>query len=519
MIKKYLLIITYLIFCAAILALSIRGIAGNPNSEIINNNEWKDEGPLELSPERGRFALTYSIVEDKSVYFSLPIARFVTPDLGYSNGKYVSLFFPGLSFLVIPGYIIGKIFGISQVGTFAVVGFFALLNVLLIVTIARRLGTSIMAAILGSLVFIFATPAFAYSVSLYQHHISTFLILSSLYILLSSTFFWALGIVWLLVAASIPVDYPNLILMLPIGLYGLGRMIYLKTTEDKIKIGLKLPLFLTFCTAIIPLALFLGFNQLSYGNPFQISGTVPTVKAIDEEGNPTTPASAGTEIIEKFENPELQSKSLLHFFQSRKMLNGFYIHFLSPDRGILYFTPVILFAAYAILPLYKKNSRVLALLLSIIGMGILLYSMWGDPWGGWAFGSRYLIPTYALFSILLAVALDLIKKNILLILFFFAILAYSISVNSLGALTSNRNPPQVEILALEQLSGIEEKYTYERNYDFLYSNRSKSYIYQTYLADNLYAWEYYRLLTFSILAVAGLLVILLSTKRFNNEQL
>jgi len=287
----------------------------------------------------------------------------------------------------------------------------------------------------------------------------------------------------------------------------------LKEGATEFKLDFKLPAFLTFATAGIPLIFFLWFNQVSYGNPFQLSATVPTVKAIDERGLPTTPQSAGTEVIERFVNPELQDKSLVRFFKSRNILNGFYIHFLSPDRGIIYYTPVILFAVFAILPLYKKNSRVLALLLSIIGMGILLYSMWGDPWGGWAFGSRYLIPAYALFSILLAVTLDNIKKNIFLSLLFFALLCYSISVNSLGALTSNRNPPQAEVLALEELSGVEQKYTYERNYDFLYSNRSKSYVYQTFLKDYLYAWEYYRLITFTIIGVAGLLVILLNVEK------
>src|SRR3990167_9827779 len=103
-----------ILFCTVILALGIRGLSGNPTAEELNSFQWKDSGPLELSPERGRFALLYSIVEDNSLQFSLPIARFATPDLGLSpDGKYVSLFAPAVSFIAIPGYVIGKYFGAS----------------------------------------------------------------------------------------------------------------------------------------------------------------------------------------------------------------------------------------------------------------------------------------------------------------------------------------------------------------------------------------------------------------------
>src|SRR3990167_10895887 len=129
MIKSFLLNLLFIIFCAVILALGLRGIRGNPTSEDLNYQYWKDEGPLELSPDRGKYALTYSIVEDKSFKFSLPVARFATPDLGYVNGQYVSLFAPGVSFITIPGYILGKSFGAAQVGPFAIIALFALLNV------------------------------------------------------------------------------------------------------------------------------------------------------------------------------------------------------------------------------------------------------------------------------------------------------------------------------------------------------------------------------------------------------
>jgi len=507
--KNVIVNLLFLIFCTVFLALGIRGIAGSPTDYRINDATWKDEGPFELSPERGRFALTYSVVENKSVYFSVNIARFATPDLGFKDGNYVSLFAPGASFIVIPGYLIGKILGIAQVGTFAVISLFAILNAFLIRSITIRLGAHPIAALIAGLAFLFATPAFAYAVSLFQHHISTFLILLSIYVLLRWKSIWSLCIIWFLIAASIPIDYPNLILMAPIGFFALGRLFDVEKEKLKINLKVKLAGILTLATVIFPLLFFLWFNNVSYGNPLQLSGTVPTVKAIDEYGRPTAPKEVGTQSIENLTSPERQDKSAIGFFKTRNILNGLYTYIISPDRGVLFFTPIVLLALFGIIFLYRKNTSFLALLLSIVCLNILLYSMWGDPWGGWAFGSRYLIPLYAILSILLAFALTSYRKNILFLLLFFIVLTYSLSVNTLGAITTSRNPPQVEILALEKLTGQEEKYTYFRNIDFLDDNRLKSFVFESMAKNYISAWQYYLLVVGSLVSVNLLLLIYL----------
>jgi hypothetical protein len=119
--RKNIIISLVILISALILGLSLRGHLGNPTATELNNNYWKDNGPLELSPERGRFALLYSLAEDHSFFFSLPLARFATPDLGYENGHYVSLFAPAVSFFAIPGYLIGKALGASQAGSVSVI--------------------------------------------------------------------------------------------------------------------------------------------------------------------------------------------------------------------------------------------------------------------------------------------------------------------------------------------------------------------------------------------------------------
>jgi hypothetical protein len=175
-IKTSILFIAVLV----IIAYSLRGNFGNPTAIDLQDDIWKENGPLELSPERGRFALLYSLVEDKSFFFSTDLARFTTPDLGYKNGHYVSLFAPAVSYIAAIGYFIGKNFNASQVGAFATIAIFALLNGLLIRSLSKKLGASNTASSIAMLIYLFATPSFAYSVTLYQHQISTFLILASL---------------------------------------------------------------------------------------------------------------------------------------------------------------------------------------------------------------------------------------------------------------------------------------------------------------------------------------------------
>lgn len=492
--KKLFTAVFFIVILVLLLA-TVRGQVGTPNTNELNTSKWTTNGPFELSPERGRFALLYSFVENKSLIFSLPIARFATPDLGIANGNYVSLFAPLVSFAMIPGYILGKMIGLSQVGTYFTVTLFAVFNAILIRQIAIKLGAKNFAANIASLIFVFASPAFAYGVTLYQHHISTFLILSSLYIILRWKGLRPLPVIWLLFALSIPVDYPNLVLMLPIALFASTRILWLQKDKKGIKINIKLLGLLTFITVILPFMFYVWFSQNSYGKPLQLSGTIQGVRAIDVNGKPTKPSLIIDRSIKEVINiPPKKERNAIALFHTRNILNGFYIYFLSPDRSILFFTPVMFLGIFGFIKLWKTRQKELALISGVIGANFVLYSMWYDPWGGWAFGSRYLIPSYALISILIAVALTTFGKKFIFTFLFLIIAVYSIAVNTLGALTTNANPPQLEVLALEKQSGKQEKYTFVRNWDYLNIKGSKSFVYNTYFKNFLSPVQYYWLL-------------------------
>jgi hypothetical protein len=513
--KKIVFTALFILFTAVVFAFSIRGFMGEPIAQSLSDPTWKDEGALELSPDRSRYALAYSLVENKSPVFTLPIARFITPDLGYLDGKFVSLFAPGVSFLIIPGYVVGKMFGAPQVGAVAIISLFAIFNALCIRGICYRLGIKGVAPTIAALVFLFATPAYTYAVSLYQHHVSTFLLLASIYILIRYNSIWSLSLIWFLAVFSISVDYPNAFLMAPVSIFALSRLFTVREGEQHVHVTFKMLGVVTFVSVLIPLSFFLWSNALSYGNPLQLAGTISSIKALDEAGNPIAPDDIGQdEELEFLTNPESQEKSAVGFFMTRNILNGFNTHFISPDRGMLYYAPVILLGVIGLGILYRKNSTVAALIVACIGANILLYSMWGDPYGGWAFGSRYLIPSYALLSIGIAAFLHRFSKNGFLLLLFLMAVLFSVSVNTAGAITSSRNPPKAEVLNLEKVTGIVQKYTVDRNFDMLRANRSKSFIFNAVGTHHMSAYMYYIYLVGFLWTVAvGLLIFLFIEKK------
>lgn len=491
--------ILYYIIIFLVVVFAIRGVPGNPLKTDINTNYWKEEGPFELSPERGRFAFTFSLVEDKSFQFDLPVARFALPDLGYINGEYVSLFAPGVSFLIIPGYLLGKVINVAQVGSFAVISLFAVLNVVLIETIARKLGARRLYSMIAALAFLFATPAFTYAVSLYQHHVSVFLLLAGIWVYLNYKSALSTWIIWFLAALSIPVDYPNLFMMAPLVIVAALRFFEPNNSHDSIRIKFNYSRLMGVFGAILPFLFFAWANLNSYGDPLRLAGTVINVRSIDSQGFPDEDKPTASTILDEYRSGERESNSVaLGFFDSRNISNGLFIHFLSPDRGIMFYTPIVLFLVVGAFVLYKKHSKELALLVAISLTNIFTYSMWGDPWGGWAYGSRYLIPFYACSSILLAVGLESILRKKIINMIFLFLLIYSVSVNTLGAITSSTNPPKIEILALEKLSGKEEKYTYERNWNYLQNNGTKSFVYNSFLKTYLTPVEFYILFVGSL---------------------
>lgn len=483
--KKTIIFFFFIIFL--VLSLVVEGKKGNIQLENYDKSYWVDNGPFEL--QRGRFILTYSVLEDHSTKFSPDISGFALPDLGYSNGDYVSIFAPGTAYLAMPGYLIGKSFGLPQVGSYFTITMFAFLNCVLVYLITKKLGVNSIASLISAMIFLFATPAFSYATVLYQHHITTFLMLLGILPLIKSKVnIVDLSLVFILIAISVVVDYPNAIIFMPLGLLAISKFIDVKNKKNFIK--LKVKPFLSFSMiSIIPVVLLLLlYNKVTYGNYFQFAGTVKDVVEV-RDGEPLFETDMNEDVSMKTHNNE--TKTAVGFFKTRNLINGLYTHVLSPDRGIIIYCPILLFSFLGGYILFKKKDRYLWFFISTVGLNLVLYSLWGDPWGGWGFGSRYLIPAYSLMSILIGFSFTKIKRSKFTQIIFVSILFYSLVVNTLGAVTSKANVPRVEAEALSVISGIDQKYTFERNVDLLNEGKLKSFVYYNYLSQKISAWEYY----------------------------
>jgi hypothetical protein len=487
--KKYILITIFSVAALFVLLLTVKGLRGNPTEKQINTNQWKESGPFELSPERGRFALMYSIVENNSVHFSIPIAQFVAPDVAYSHGNYVSLFSPGLSYLIIPGYILGKAMGNSQVGAFYMISIFAVINMILIWAIVKKLTNNSVSGILSGLIFLFATPAFVYAGTLYQHHVTTFIILSSIYLLMRSQSILTIGLVLFFCAFSIPLDNPNAIFLFPIATYALIKLVTFESVDSYVKLHFRYLGVFSIMIATIPLLLLLIYNNASHNQPFKLSGTLAVAKQINEDGTPVTSEDQSNSAASFDERAKTKTTSGL--FKSRDLMNGMYVHLFSHDRGVIFFTPIVLFGLLGFVKFPKEQKEIKAVMSGTMAAIFLLYSLWGDPWGGWAFADRYMIPAYALLCIFLGTALKSISKNYLVAIVFTIVLIYSVAINTLGAVTTSANPPEGEAKALSQISGKDEKYGYDRNWEYLNSNGSKSFFYRTYLSKTITPYQFY----------------------------
>jgi hypothetical protein len=450
------------------------------------------------------------LVETNQFDFDYNLAKSVVPDLGYQNGKYVSLFAPGVSLLALPGYVIGKMVGLSQVGVYLVIALISVLNGVLIVAISRKLGAHPVAAMLGAGIFLFATPAFVYAVSLFQHQVTVFLMLVSMWLLLSYTGWWAMAMVWILLGFSVSVDYPNVLFMMPIGIWVVSKMVDLRKLKDRIVVRFNTLRLLTWLAILLPAGVFLGYNTLAYGNPLQIASTVKTVRTISEDGTPRFSGRLDFESDDELESLVVEKKkTAVGFLKTRQMLRGFSVLTVGWDRGVVWFTPVLGFAIVGGLSLYRKRAVMLNLLLAIVGLNVVFYSMWGDPWGGWAFGPRYLVPSMAMGSILLGIGLTELRNKRLWLSLFTLLMVYSVGVNTLGAITTRHNPPKIEVAPNEKFPNMADKYTYLVNWNYVREGNSKSFVYRIWANQYVSTWQYYLMIVGGIVGVNLVLVMML----------
>jgi len=462
---------------------TIRGNLGIPTVDEIDNQLNASGQPFETSQERSRYAVILSLYNDRTTNID-KYPSIGTPDIGYINGHYYSFFPPGLSVLALPLYHLGLKVGATQLLAFITPTIFALLTVLLIFKMCEKLQLHWSSAMFAAFTFGFATNAWGYSVTLFAHLVSAFLLLSGLYAYLffKKDSFLKLALIWTLYAVSVFVDFPNLFLFLPIAIAATFEGLLIKQTRQKLRIEFKLKNLLAPLIFVGLMGLYGYYNYMSFGKPTILSNMIPRVRDLKDVS---------------LSAPEFK-RSPFKVFQTRELVEGLRSFIISVDRGIVVFMPVVLLFMFG-LAKYKRYKLSL-LFFSIPALCLILYSMFSDPYGGWAFGSRYLIAVLPELCIVAAIGLDYFFRNVFVKIIYSLLFLYSTAISLMAPLTTNVIPPYVEARNL----GLD--YTYRINWKMLNNNELNSFVYNHILNKSI-PGIYYYVAILVLVSLIGLILI------------
>lgn len=497
--SKALLILTVLVSALLYIAV-LRGIPGNAPGYLIKNNLDQATKPLELSPERGRYILVLSLANNHRFNLSKELAEAAFPDVGYIDGRFYVYFAPGISLLATPLYMLGAQYNLGQIAAFSVISLFALLNIVVLYRICRDIfKLSIGPSLLAPFIFSFGSIALSYANTLYQHHVTAFFITSSLYAVWKyrqeqkHSWLWALY-VWTCYALAIGIDYPNGVLMLPVMIYLAFSTFPVKQTEKKVTVSIRLAGILTCISFVLITALHGYYNYVNFGSPTKLSGSIigyGQYLETKEEGT-----RKGEQLLKKLQD----SKNVSGFFKEENIPFSPYTLLISMDRGIFLYAPIYILAVFGIFSVLRKLNGELNAMLGTIGAHFFLYSSWGDPWGGWAFGPRYMIPSLAVLSIFIGIWLHKYGKHLWAKLLTLILFTYSSAIAFMGAVTTNAVPPKVEADFLKM------KYNFLHNYDYLMNGRSSSFVFNEYFSHIMSLQQFYTILFVTAVGVCYVLL-------------
>lgn len=488
---------------------TIKGVAGNPNPAQMKAMD-QSTYPFELSPERGRYAHTYALAVNGSFSLNQDLADVVYPDVGYVDGRFYSFFAPGISIMAVPFYQFGSQFQLAQVFTFGVVALFAIGNLFFLYRIGKDVFKLPNAnALIAPLIFGFASTSWSYATTLYQHHLTTFFILSSFYAVWKYRqktvfgFLWA-GYVWFAYAAAFTVDYPNLLFMFPVMIYFAISSVTFTKLRRKLTIDIRPAIILTSVFFIGLSAAHAYYNQTQLGDWKKLSGNIVGYKLIKERQ--LLEKAGGTDIIKEIED----DKTSAAFFSEENITHGMNTLLIAPDKGIFFFSPIFVLGIIAIASALRKMNTELSVLLSLTTINIFLYASFGDPWGGWAFGPRYLILSMAILSLFIGLWLAKVPYRVVTKLIVFVLFAFSAAVSLMGVLTTNAVPPKVEADFLKM------KYGYLLNFDYFQDGISSSFVYNQYFLQSISLQQYF-LVLYSVIILLFLVALILSRKVTTDE--
>lgn len=470
-ISKYLKNIFFtiiLILFSIFLLFAVKGDTSETGIKFQSSYDRVTSGPFESSGSTSRYALTQAIVENKTLFLNSAQTEFAAPDVADYNGKYFSIFTPGVSVLGIPFYLAGKLFGMPQLFAYLINIIFAFFDLLLVMVLAKKVGVNKYTALASGAVFVFATNLISYAGTYTQHIASSFIILLCILNSIGDRTLVKNIILGILIGIGVLLDIPNLFLILPIILYVFAKHIFFVSDKHETKINFSLIFFGIF-VGLIPLIIFFGwYNYKTAGSPLMLAQFVGRSRIYAQQDTPTIKEDGL-----KINTP----------FRTRNQLLGSYILTVSNERGVFYYSPVLLLGLIGFYLIYKKGKekKLSYLLFSVVLINLVVYSMFSDYHGGWAFGSRYMIPAQAMLSVGVAFFLEYYMKSLKIMIFTFILAVYSIFVGTLGAMTTTNIPPKAEAIYLP----APVTYTYKYNLNLVEKGNIGSLAYNMFFKKNI----------------------------------
>ncbi len=477
--------------------ITLRGIPGNiiPTGEI--SNEYKvNEPPFETSMERGRYALTSAIVEHHTFNVDSSYS-FLKPDLAWYSGHYYSAFPPGVSLMGVPLYYFGSLFNANQLFTYFTSALFTISTIYLMFLISKRLFFSTQTTLIVCFFYAFGTSVWAYSVSYSAHTISAFFVTLALYLYLCirekpKKYLSYMGL-WTILGINLFVDYPNLLILTPITFFAFFKTV--KFVEEKHHVTLKFTFnwLYTITPFLIFATCFVLYNLHHYQKPVAFTNTY-NLALFERQGINLENKTLSNDIFRT-------KKPYFERFSPDKVERGVKVLLTSFDRGIIYYSPFFIFSLIGLYYSRKKKLGVGWVISLTFLINLLFYSSFDDPWGGWGFGPRYLIPTMSLLSLLVGIAFEhFIRKGIFTKIVLTCLAGFSIVVNLLGAITTNAVPTGLEAKYLNLY------YNYFYNWEFLQLKGTSSFIYNALLKDFFSPVIYFYVLATILLIIMIILV-------------
>ena len=508
--KDTLIIIGIILLGICMYGLTLRGAVGNPTSENITS---QPTSPFESSHEKGPYGHLVSITEHGTYALTKEWADLASPDVGTYQGRYYAFFAPGVPYLTLPFYIIGKYFGVAQLATFGTESLVSIITLVFLFLIGRRIfALPRWAAFFSVLVYGFASTSWSYAITLYQNSFTACFMVTSFYSAWQYSqskqrfgFLYA-GYVWLAYALAISVDYPNAVLMLPVMVYLAYNIFSFKKIHEGIALSIRWSGIFTCAIFIIVTGFHLWHNNQYYGGWSKVAGTLSnrTELSVSTQLSTSQVIIATSTLSTTSPTALVGDKSISGTFHEKLIPNGIYILLFSDQRGLLYFTPIFIFSFLGIGYALRKKEEERAKFIVPLGfifLNIFLYTSWGDPWGGWAYGPRYIIPAMASLSLFTGIALYEVRKMFLQKILIYAAFLYSSAVALLGALTTNMVPTKGDALLLPNHA---DNFLY--NITFLQSNKSSSFIYNTYIKGSLTLVDYFIFIYVVIIVLTAIVI-------------